>query len=1225
MWEGRCDSGRSEVATVGLKFISNPGLEMTQSQLANQGREQTTLARFRTSGVRINAIRLSTRGSAITCAYAKNDAAVARRRRGQYHRIATLYKRKADKVRPVDSDKSDGSTPGGLPNWKERAWKRVEHLAKKNGDSNSKYNGFVTPRTASFPRGQRLTPERCGDLIVGDDVWPEERKMLEEVLLCREAALAWTFDEMGRVSSEVVPPQQIRTVPHKAWQAKAFPLPKAIRGTIIEMLEERLAAGVYEHCHSPYRNPWFTVKKKNGKYRIVNAAMNINRETIRDATLPPSADEFSELVAGMAVSSLIDWFSGYDQITLDVLSRDITAFQTPLGLLRQTTLPQGATNSVAQFVRISLRILEGVPGNPYLDDITVDGPKDDYDEKEVPELPGVRRYMFEHLLNLDKVLLAVELSGATVAGEKSQWLMPGIKVVGYVCDRDGRHPEAKKIAKVVDWPEPRNVTEVKGFLGLCVYYRIWVENFASIAGPLYRLTKKGVEFNFDEDCRQAMATLQERLTTAPALVTLNHDEEAGKIVLVVDGSPTGWGAILMQEQMHKGKWKRHPARYESGIWSKAESGYDQGKRECRALLKALKKFRQWLYGVHFYVESDANTLCAQLNRSATDLPGALMTQWLAWIRMFDFEIRHIPGDRNQAADALSRKRPTKEDVREREQEEDIEEWVDKQLRSIRLCPIRLQEELEDEVSSDRALLDADEDRILEDEYNEESKAIAVFLQKGMKKREDHLRGQHQAFRKKARNFCVRGKHLFRRESAKYPLPRRVVDCVRKKEELLRAAHDDAGHKGKENTYRRLADRYYWENMWKDVEAYRLSCAECQKRENNRRVEELTPTWTDTQWEKVGLDVVHMPRDKGKSYLVAARSDISGWIEARALASATSEAVATFLWEDVICRHGIFRKLVVDGGPENKGLVTTLAEKYGIRRVVVSAYHPEANGLVERGHTPIVDALSKMGGGLAKWVENLHTVLWADRTTVRRSTGLTPYEVEFANRPILPIEIEVPTWSVMNWDEVRTTGDLVATRARILERREEDMEEVGLHLRRMREQSKEVFDATRNVRTGRLIAGTLVLLHNHKKEVDMSRDQKLSFRWLGPYRVRDVVEDRGTYLLEELDGAQLRGTYAGSRLKPFVQRQREQVQEDGSLDEVVEFGRGEGRALSAQDVGETSPKSSAVSTGTQRVVVNVPNVPAGWESIPRIDRLPPRPRGRPRKVLEAVEHDEDTER
>ena len=165
--------------------------------------------------------------------------------------------------------------------------------------------------------------------------------------------------------------------------------------------------------------------------------------------------------------------------------------------------------------------------------------------------------------------------------------------------------------------------------------------------------------------------MKESLTTAPALVSIDYDEGAGLIILAFDASLMGWGAVLMQ--LEKNSKRRHPARYESGLWIKVESQYDAGKRECRALLKALKKFKSWLYGVTFMVEIDVMTLAAQLNRSATDLPGALVTQWLAWIRLFDFEVRHIPGAKNVVADALSRRPATESDLEEAVREEDIDE------------------------------------------------------------------------------------------------------------------------------------------------------------------------------------------------------------------------------------------------------------------------------------------------------------------------------------------------------------------------------------------------------------------------------------------------------------------------------------------------------------------------------------------------------------------------
>ncbi len=102
----------------------------------------------------------------------------------------------------------------------------------------------------------------------------------------------------------------------------------------------------------------------------------------------------------------------------------------------------------------------------------------------------------------------------------------------------------------------------------------------------------------------------------------------------------------------------------------------------------------------------------------------------------------------------------------------------------------------------------------------------------------------------------------------------------------------------------------------------------------------------------------MPFCEGNRFLVVARCDFSRWVEARLLWTLTSKAVARFMWEDIICRHKCFGKLVIDGGLENKKAVEELAERYGIKRVVVSAYHPQANGMIERGHKPIVDVLSK---------------------------------------------------------------------------------------------------------------------------------------------------------------------------------------------------------------------------------------------------------------------------
>lgn len=164
-----------------------------------------------------------------------------------------------------------------------------------------------------------------------------------------------------------------------------------------------MRSDLLERCKGAYRNPWFLVKKKSSRYRLINQALDINRATFRDANLPPSAEEFSEEFSGMMIASLFDLFSGYDQFPLEVESRDITAFFVPgVGLVRQTRLPQGWTNAVQEFMRGMTRVLaDEIPDvyNVFLDDVPVRGPKTDYSGNEA--LPGIRRFIYEHFKNID--------------------------------------------------------------------------------------------------------------------------------------------------------------------------------------------------------------------------------------------------------------------------------------------------------------------------------------------------------------------------------------------------------------------------------------------------------------------------------------------------------------------------------------------------------------------------------------------------------------------------------------------------------------------------------------------------------------------------------------------------------------------------------------------------------------------------------------------------------
>ena len=211
------------------------------------------------------------------------------------------------------------------------------------------------------------------------------------------------------------------------------------------------------------------VPKKAGKYRLINAAQRHNAVTIKDASLPPSTDNFSEEFVGFPLFSLLDLFSSYDQWILAPESRDMTAFMTPFGLLRMTTLPQGYTNGVQVFDRVIRNVHKDIisenRGKPFIDDIAVKPKTKSYfrdsNGRPVEVAPGIRRFVPEAIISLDKVFADIDRAGATISREKSEFLKESLKVVAYICGEKGRSPEEVKMKKIEDWPPCKNVTDVR--------------------------------------------------------------------------------------------------------------------------------------------------------------------------------------------------------------------------------------------------------------------------------------------------------------------------------------------------------------------------------------------------------------------------------------------------------------------------------------------------------------------------------------------------------------------------------------------------------------------------------------------------------------------------------------------------------------------------------------------------------------------------------------------
>ncbi|KAE8822182.1 hypothetical protein HRS9139_10445 [Pyrenophora teres f. teres] len=365
--------------------------------------------------------------------------------------------------------------------------------------------------------------------------------------------------------------------------------------------------------------------------------------------------------------------------------------------------------------------------------------------------------------------------------------------------------------------------------------------------------------------------------------------------------------------------------------------------------------------------------------------------------------------------------------------------------------------------------------------------------------------------------------------------RRVVDGEDLQAALIQEIHEQLGHKGIQTTFGAVCQRYWWDGMYRQVAKQLGPCKVCQTMRGTRKEAELNSTYSRAMWSWWTVDITHMPRVRGRTYLLVAREYLSGWPETRALSTANSDSVAKFIFEEICCRWGVPERISVDGGTENKSVVQSLATLFGIHRVQASAYNSRAQGLIERGHQGFIHGLAKMPG---LWIDNLSAITWAERVSLRRPLGFSPAQLVLGQNPVLPIELVVPTWQSLPWSEVRSHADLLAVRAMQLQFRKENLEEAVHRTRRLRKEAVESRNAKKDVPKPFRV-GDLVLVWDAIKSIDKSSDRKLDDRWRGPYRVREAQADKGYYRLEDLNEVAFPNTTRADRLKKFEELPEQQ--------------------------------------------------------------------------------------
>ena len=293
-------------------------------------------------------------------------------------------------------------------------------------------------------------------------------------------------------------------------------------------------------------------------------------------------------------------------------------------------MPFGLVKTPATFERLMERVLRGIAWSEclvYLDDILVFGP--DFGTT---------------LARLESVLDRLGAAGLNRKTKKCQLFQEEIPFLGHIVSAAGIGADPAKCQQVRDWPVPRDLHEVRSFVGLCSYYRRHIQGFTELTAPLYDLATKGTDFEWTERRNKAFRQLKNALTSAPIL---GFPREEGLWYLDTDASDVGTGAVLSQMQ----DMEERVIAYVSKSLEGSEQRYCTARKELLAVVWALKHFKCYLYGQKITVRTD-NSAVSWLHRSKD--PVGQPARWIEVIDTYDITFQHRLGRKHGNADALSR-------------------------------------------------------------------------------------------------------------------------------------------------------------------------------------------------------------------------------------------------------------------------------------------------------------------------------------------------------------------------------------------------------------------------------------------------------------------------------------------------------------------------------------------------------------------------------------------